>query len=154
MPNFNPMSYHNGSIWPHDNSLIAAGLSAYGHHDLANKISTALLDASASVPLARLPELYCGFARVGALGDAPVPYPVSCSPQAWASAAAPLLIRAMLGLELDPNRRCLTSKPNFPAWLSAISLSGMEVMGTFCGLNLRRADSGYVLETDGPIEVR
>jgi len=154
MPNFNPMSYHNGSIWPHDNSLIAAGLSAYGHHDLANKITTALLDASASVPLARLPELYCGFARVGALGDAPVPYPVSCSPQAWASAAAPLLIRAMLGLEMDLTRCCLAVKPNLPAWLSTITLSGMEVMGQNCELTVRRADSDYVLETDGPIELR
>ncbi|MDQ3043567.1 MAG: amylo-alpha-1,6-glucosidase [Chloroflexota bacterium] len=154
MPNYNPMSYHNGSVWPHDNSLIAAGLSAYGHHEIANRITTALLEASVSMPLVRLPELYCGFAREGTSSDAPVPYPVSCSPQAWASAAAPLLIWAMLGLEVDLTRRRLTINPSFPAWLSTITLGGIEVMGETCAVSVSRSDDGYTLETNGPIEWR
>ncbi|HKG25273.1 MAG TPA: glycogen debranching N-terminal domain-containing protein, partial [Thermomicrobiales bacterium] len=83
---YNPMSYHNGSVWPHDNSLIAAGLYRYGHAAAAGQIARALFAAAQTYPQERLPELYCGFARQEATDDAPVAYPVSCSPQAWAVA--------------------------------------------------------------------
>ena len=100
MPTYNPMSYHNGSVWPHDNSLIAAGLARYGEMGGLERIAGALFTAAEHLPERRLPELYCGFPRnEEAAADGPVQYPVSCSPQAWAAGAAPLLMRAMLGLE-------------------------------------------------------
>ena len=87
MPNYNPMSYHNGSIWPHDNSLIAAGFYGYGLDEAGASVLDALLAAALADPDYRLPELYCGFPRRNEPNDRPVSYPVSCSPQAWAAGA-------------------------------------------------------------------
>ena len=85
---YNPMSYHNGSVWPHDNSLIAAGFARYGHKSAIDRVFTGLFDAASYMDLRRLPELYCGFQRGRERG--PTLYPVACSPQAWA-AGTPLL---------------------------------------------------------------
>jgi glycogen debranching enzyme len=95
---YNPISYHNGSVWPHDNAIIAAGLARYGYRQEAARIATAQLEVAEHYG-GRLPELFCGFDR--AEFPEPVPYPAACSPQAWASAAPFLLLRAMLGLEPD-----------------------------------------------------
>ena len=95
---YNPMSYHNGSVWPHDNGLIAMGLARYGLQGAAAQVFGALFDAASYMDLRRLPELYCGFARVER--NAPTQYPVACSPQAWASATPLALLQACLGLEL------------------------------------------------------
>ena len=92
---YNPMSYHNGSIWPHDNALIAYGLSRYGYKAEAVKIMTELFNACLFMDLHRLPELYCGFPRRPAEG--PTLYPVACNPQSWASAAVFLLDSVMFG---------------------------------------------------------
>jgi len=89
---FNPMSYHNGSIWPHDNALIAAGFARYGLKREAAKLFSGLFDASVFFDLHRLPELFCGFRRRA--GESPTLYPVSCAPQAWASAAVFLLLQS------------------------------------------------------------
>src|SRR5262249_24103522 len=97
---YNPLSYHNGSVWPHDNALIAGGLAAYGFKKLAGKIFLALLDASSAMELHRLPELFCGLEREGP-GEGPVLYPVACSPQGWSAATLYLLIQSCLGLNLQ-----------------------------------------------------
>jgi glycogen debranching enzyme len=96
---YNPMSYHNGSVWPHDNALIAAGFARYGAASQAANVLTALFDASRTLEGRRMPELFCGFARH--LHPSPVPYPVACKPQAWAAASVFLLLQAMLGLNVD-----------------------------------------------------
>jgi glycogen debranching enzyme len=94
---YNPMSYHNGSVWPHDNALIAGGLMRYGFVDQAQRVVMSLLDAASAFG-GRLPELFCGFGR-GEYSH-PVPYPTSCSPQAWAAASPVHLLRTLL--RLDP----------------------------------------------------
>src|SRR4029077_73511 len=89
---FNPMSYHNGSIWPHDNALIAAGFARYGLKEEAGEVMSGLFDATRAMELHRLPELFCGFERRPNVG--PTLYPSSCAPQAWASASVFLLLQA------------------------------------------------------------
>ena len=94
---YNPMSYHNGSVWPHDNAIIAAGLKRYGAGEEAQRIAAALFDVATHVRDSRLPELFCGFDRVRATPH-PIAYPVACVPQAWAAAAPLLIVQAMLGI--------------------------------------------------------
>src|SRR3979490_1773796 len=96
------MSYHNGSVWPHDNGLIALGLARYGHVQAASKIFTAMFDAASYMDLRRLPELFCGFLRRER--NAPTQYPVACSPQAWASATVLSLLHPCLSMELADTR--------------------------------------------------
>src|SRR6185295_10807780 len=106
---YNPMSYHNGSVWPHDNALIAAGLGRYGLTAQAARLLGDLFDASLFVDLARLPELYCGFARRP--GEGPTRYPVACMPQAWAAGAIYLMLEGCLGMSIDtPGRRITFSR--------------------------------------------
>ena len=100
---YNPMSYHNGSVWPHDNALIGLGLSLYGFQDAVASILNGLYEASLHVDLHRLPELFCGFhKRTESIG--PTLYPVACAPQAWAAAAPYLLLQATLGLQHQSRR--------------------------------------------------
>jgi glycogen debranching enzyme len=118
---YNPMSYHNGSVWPHDNALIADGLSRYGLKQTALKILTALFDASLFVELHRLPELFCGFAR--RQGEGPTLYPVACAPQAWAVGSVFLLLGVCLGLTVDGlGRRVQFSRPTLPEFLQQIRI--------------------------------
>ncbi|WP_448380773.1 amylo-alpha-1,6-glucosidase [Gloeomargarita sp.] len=123
---YNPMSYHNGSIWPHDNALIAAGLSRYGYKTEAVRVLTGLFDASQFLELRRLPELFCGFGRRQREG--PTLYPVACLPQSWAAASVFLLLQACLGLEIDglAQRVCLT-KPTLPLWLPHVTFHNIQV---------------------------
>nr|WP_067854233.1 glycogen debranching N-terminal domain-containing protein [Nocardia shimofusensis] len=125
---FNPMSYHCGSVWPHDTAIGVAGLLRYGHVpgavELATRLATGLLDAAAAFD-GRLPELFCGFSR--SRFAVPVPYPTSCSPQAWASAAPLLLVRAFLGLDPDVPARTLTLRPRLPAEWGRISLTELRL---------------------------
>ncbi|GDY32064.1 amylo-alpha-1,6-glucosidase [Gandjariella thermophila] len=125
---YNPMSYHNGSVWPHDTAIAVAGLLRYAHLDgavdLAQRLATGLLDAASSFG-GRLPELFCGFARDEF--SPPVPYPTSCSPQAWASAAPLLLVRAFLGLDPHAPRRTLTVRPNLPPRWGRVELSDLRL---------------------------
>ncbi|MGH2562162.1 MAG: amylo-alpha-1,6-glucosidase [Thermomicrobiales bacterium] len=151
---FNPMSYHNGSIWPHDNSLIAAGLFSYGQAEEGNAIASALFAAGRSDPLLRLPELYCGFSREGPDDDAPVSYPVSCSPQAWAAGAGSLLLRSMLGLAVDVEKERLCVAPALPNWLESVTIRNMCVLGQTVSLTVRRDGGDYEIESDGPVDRR
>jgi glycogen debranching enzyme len=129
MASYNPMSYHNGSVWPHDNSLAVAGLYRYGQREAAETIVTGLLGAAEFDPDWRLPELYCGYPRTGVVHERPVAYPVSCNPQAWASGAFPLILRAMLGLQVDPATRSLVFAPQLPEWIGSVEISGVQVLG-------------------------
>jgi glycogen debranching enzyme len=125
---YNPMSYHNGSVWPHDTAIAVAGLLRYGHLpgavDLAERLATGLVDAAASFD-GRLPELFCGFPR--SEFGAPIPYPTSCSPQAWASAAPLLLVRAFLGLEPDVPSRTLKIASRIPERWGALALNDLRL---------------------------
>ncbi len=153
MPTYNPMSYHNGSVWPHDNSLAAAGLFAYGHAEAGQRVARSLVAAGSSEPLARLPELYCGFPRAGAGDDGPVAYPVSCSPQAWAAAAPQLLVRAMLGLDVDLAARRLIVAPLLPPWLNEVRIERLCVFGQLASLTVRRSESGHDIRSSGDVVV-
>lgn len=125
---YNPMSYHNGAVWPHDTAIAVAGLLRYrqvpGAVVLAQRLANGLLDAAETFG-GRLPELFCGFPRTQF--RSPVPYPTSCSPQAWASAAPVLVVRSFLGLAPDvPNRR-LTVSPQLPAAWGRIALTDLHL---------------------------
>ena len=125
-PAFNPMSYHNGSVWPHDNAIIAAGLKRYGHGRAVMKIAGALFDVATAARDFRLPELYCGFDR--SERTSVVAYPVACIPQAWAAAAPFLLLQAMLGISPDaPARALRIDRPMLPDWLGQVRLHGLRV---------------------------
>lgn len=115
------MSYHNGSVWPHDNALIAAGMSRYGLVDMAQQVFAGMLALSCQMAGYRLPELICGFARAGDAG--PVRYPTACAPQAWAAAAVFLLVQAALGLtvQTEPPRIKITATELPPC------LQGVEI---------------------------
>ncbi len=123
---YNPMSYHNGSIWPHDNGLIAAGFSRYRFDDLISAPFTGLFDASASMEGHRLPELFCGFHRRAA--DGPTSYPVACSPQAWASGVVFQFVQSCLRLSIDvPHARLSVDHAILPPFLSYIRLLNLEL---------------------------
>src|SRR5690606_9549375 len=125
---FNPMSYHCGSVWPHDTAIGVAGLLRYRHVpgavELATRLASGLLDAAAAFG-GRLPELYCGFPR--SRFSVPVPYPTSCSPQAWASAAPLLLVRAFLGFEPHVPERRLTVHPRLPSSWGRLTLAELRL---------------------------
>jgi glycogen debranching enzyme len=123
---YNPMSYHNGSVWPHDNGLLVAGLSRYGFDDLAVLPFRALFDASSVFENHRLPELFCGFHRRS--GEGPTGYPVACSPQAWASGVVFQFIQACLRLSADPGgRRLFLTRSTLPPFLTYLRLRDLEL---------------------------
>jgi glycogen debranching enzyme len=123
---YNPMAYHNGSIWPHDNALIAMGLARYGMNNAAAEVFQTISSAASYMEFYRLPELYCGFRR--APRQAPTLYPVACAPQAWASAAPFALIQATLGLQFDPLAQRITlAGPVLPQFLDMIVLSNVPL---------------------------
>jgi glycogen debranching enzyme len=117
---YNPLSYHDGTVWPHDNGLIAAGLARYGRHEEAGRIAEAIFDAAAYFNH-RLPEVFAGYPR--SLTQFPVEYPTACSPQAWAAGTPLLLLRVLLGLE--PNEAELTSRPHVPDGIGSLGLAGV-----------------------------
>jgi len=126
---YNPLSYHNGTVWPHDNSLIAMGLSNYGMQKVAAQVLSGAYDACRQFRHYRLPELYCGMGR--GEGDLVVSYPVSCSPQAWASGAFFLMLRGCLGLYPDaPRRRLKIVNPHLPPGLQRLTLERLRVGDT------------------------
>ncbi|MGB2671987.1 MAG: amylo-alpha-1,6-glucosidase [Candidatus Acidiferrum sp.] len=153
---YNPMSYHNGSVWPHDNALIGAGFARYGLQEKALQTLTAMYDASSEVDLHRLPELYCGFHRRGDAG-APVLYPVACAPQAWAAGAVYMLLSACLGMKIDACERFVQfENPQLPAGVSDLEIRGLQVVDASVDLLIRRHSRGIdveVLEKRGQLEV-
>jgi glycogen debranching enzyme len=136
-PRFNPMSYHNGSIWPHDNAILAAGLARYGFKEQATRILSGLFDASLFFDASRLPELYCGFPRESGAG--PTQYPVACSPQAWSAGSVFLALQACLGLDVDGthSRVCL-EHPALPSGVDAITIRNLRVGQGSVDLLIRR----------------
>ena len=154
-PRYNPMSYHNGSVWPHDNALIGLGLSRYGMQDEALTVLAGLFDASLFVQLHRLPELFCGFTR--RQGQSPTLYPVACSPQTWASAAVFQLLQAALGLSIRAaERRVIFQRARLPAFLDTVQVTGLSVGEVTLDLLLERHgdDVGVsVTRRTGEVEV-
>ncbi|HEU5177557.1 MAG TPA: amylo-alpha-1,6-glucosidase [Burkholderiales bacterium] len=152
---FNPTSYHNGSVWPHDNALIALGLARYGHSEAAVALTTALFDAAAHMHLRRLPELFCGFDR--RRGKAPTLYPVACAPQAWAACTPFALVQACLGLEVDAAAECVRLRqPRLPAFVDWLVVRRLCVGESRLDLVVRRHDSSVavnLLERQGAAEV-
>lgn len=152
---YNPMSYHNGSVWPHDNALIALGLSRYGLSGHIDEVFRALFEAASYMDLRRLPELFCGFIRRPGVG--PTHYPVACWPQAWASAAPFALLQASLGLRFDHRTETVHfHHPRLPAFLDEVIIRALRIGKTRMDLKLRRhgADvSVNVIEKTGPGEV-
>jgi glycogen debranching enzyme len=142
---YNPMSYHNGSVWPHDNALIAAGFARYGYRREAAKVFEGLYAASTYLDLRRLPELLCGFPRKK--GQGPTFYPVACAPQAWAAAAPLSLIQSCLGLAFDPAAPRITfSEPVLPAFLDTIVLKDLRVGGAAADVAVRRSGRQFVVD--------
>jgi glycogen debranching enzyme len=140
---YNPMSYHNGSVWPHDNALIAAGLARYGLKKEVLAILTGLFDASLYLDLNRLPELFCGFVRRS--GEGPTLYPVACAPQAWSAASAYLLFQASLGIVV----RAAEARVSFFYPLLPPSLREVEVRS----LRVGEASVDLLLQGHGPDDV-
>ena len=152
---YNPMSYNDGSIWPHDNALIALGLARYGLKHSVEQVFKALFDAATYMDLRRLPELFCGFRREKARG--PTLYPVACAPQAWASATPFTLLEAALGLESDADHGEIRLRnPRLPAFLNEVVLRDLELGSSSADLRLRRHGDEVSLEvmrTRGKIQV-
>ena len=152
---YNPMSYHNGSIWPHDNALIALGFARYGLKQSVERLFVGLFEAATYMDLRRLPELFCGFQR--GRGRGPTLYPVACSPQAWASATPFTLIEASLGLRFDPagNEICLHN-PRLPRFLEWVVLRDLQLGPSRVDLKVRRHAnevSVEILERRGNLQV-
>jgi glycogen debranching enzyme len=123
---FNPVGYHTGTVWPHDNSLFAVGLRKYGLDEAFLRLMEGLLDVAAALPAYRLPELFAGFSRADY--EAPVPYPVACSPQAWAAGSLPYMLTAGLGLIPDALAATLRiRRPSLPRQINRVSLEGLRV---------------------------
>jgi glycogen debranching enzyme len=135
-PVYNPLSYHNGTVWPHDNAIIAAGLSAYDLRTESLRVFDGIYEAMSYFPDARLPELFCGLSREsGPL----VRYPVACSPQAWASAAPFLLLQSILGIEADaPRGRLVIRNPHLPSYMRWVEVKRMKIGQARVSMRFRR----------------
>jgi glycogen debranching enzyme len=152
---YGPITYHNGSVWPHDNALIANGFARYGHKDGVQAVMGGMLAASDSLELHRLPELFCGFARRP--GQGPVLYPLACAPQSWAAASIFLLLRACLGIEIDAvAHQVRLAYPSLPPYLEQVHIEGLRCGSASVDLSLHRypEDVGVnVVRREGDVEV-
>jgi glycogen debranching enzyme len=134
---YNPMAYHNGSVWPHDNALIGYGAARYGRKDLTVMVLAGLFAAGTYFDLNRMPELFCGFDREP--GEGPVPYPVACAPQAWAAGAVFLLLQGCLGLSVrQADRQIWLHQPQLPPFVPELRITNLEVAGAIVDLLLVR----------------
>jgi glycogen debranching enzyme len=153
---YNPMSYHNGSVWPHDNAIIALGFSYYGLQDYVAKILEGLHEASRRVELHRLPELFCGFHRRPE-ADGPTLYPVACSPQAWAAGSVYMLLQACLGLSVrGPERQICFTNPSLPSNLNEVRMHNLRVGDASADFLIHRDGASVrveVLRKVGNVEV-
>jgi glycogen debranching enzyme len=149
------MGYHNGSVWPHDNALIAQGLARYGLGEMALRLWTGLFEAGLYFDLYRMPELFCGFPK--APGEGPILYPVACAPQAWSAGSAFLLFQACLGLEINgPNRHVCFTRPCLPASLNELRVHNLELAGASVDLLLVRHENDVgvnVLRREGDVRI-
>ena len=147
---YNPLSYHNGSVWPHDNSLIIAGLARYGFTREAALVAAGLIDALAYYPDPRLPELFAGYDRADS--GFPVEYPTACSPQAWASGAIFLLVASALGC--DPSVPSLTGTPLLPDGITTLRAEGLWFKGQRMALEAERTPAGVLTRLTHPMPVQ
>ncbi|MCX6021867.1 MAG: hypothetical protein NTZ05_09080 [Chloroflexi bacterium] len=154
-PRYNPLGYHVGSVWPHDNAIAALGMKRYGFDTETNEVATALYDVCRTFAYYRLPELYSGAQRTG--HDYPVRYPVACSPQAWAAGSMLMMLQAILGLEGDAARgRLILRRPRLPYWLREVELRNVRVGDGSADLVVRRNQGSTrvsVLGTHGGLRV-
>lgn len=151
---YNPMSYHNGSVWPHDTALVGAGFARYGRRYEAGELLGNLFGASLHYDGARLPELFCGFTRAGGFG--PTRYPVACAPQSWAAGAPFLLLSAILGFEPDARQGRLTLRaPTLPAWMDSLELRHLRLGTRDLHMRFERAGgaTSVILTNASEIEV-
>ncbi len=152
---YNPMAYHNGSVWPHDNALIAEGMARYGMTDKALEVFSGMFDVSLYVDQHRLPELFCGFEKRP--GEGPTLYPVACSPQAWAAATVYSLLQACLGLSFEPeNAEIRFRHPRLPPFLETVEINGLILNGATVDLRLQRYPNNVginVVRKEGHAEV-
>jgi glycogen debranching enzyme len=143
---YNPMSYHNGSVWPHDNAIIASGLARYGYKDEALRILGALFEASTFIEFNRLPELFCGFHKRSDV-EGPTLYPVACSPQAWAAASPYLLFESCLGITIQAaNHLVEFASPRLPESIAHLDLTNLRVGEHTVDLRLRRDGEAISLD--------
>jgi glycogen debranching enzyme len=153
---YNPMSYHDGSVWPHDNALATLGFAHYGLKAEALSVLEHFFLASLSFELRRVPELFCGFPRRP--GSGPTLYPVACSPQAWASGSVLMMLRAVLGLDVDGLRGQVTfSTPMLPGFLDVVHIEGLRVGRSRVDLRVHRYADGAagvdVVRRSGPVSL-
>jgi len=152
---YNPMSYHNGSVWPHDNALIGMGFARYGLCEPMLKVMTALFDASIFISDQRLPELFCGFDRRS--GSSPTAYPVACIPQAWSAAAVFGLLGAVLGISFDvAGGRIRFMRPILPGWMNECRICNLRLGDANVDLQLFRCNGDvalHVIRRIGDVEV-
>ena len=152
---YNPMSYHNGSVWPHDNAMIALGMARMGLRSEMARLFDGVYAASGAMDLRRLPELFCGFHRRP--GQGPTSYPVACTPQAWAAATIPAMVQASLGLSFDPAGRVVRfERPDLPAFIDSLTLRNLSLGDAWVSVHIRRTPgevSLSVLERHGDIHV-
>ncbi|HUX85542.1 MAG TPA: glycogen debranching N-terminal domain-containing protein [Chloroflexota bacterium] len=152
---YNPMGYHIGTVWPHDNSLIAFGFKRYAEEEKLLKILSGLFDVAGQMPDQRLPELICGYMRIE--GEDPVRYPVACSPQAWSSGVFEFFLRLLLGLQADaPNHTLRVVRPRLPGWIRQLAVTGIPVGSCSVDLACRReGDHTYteILKVSGDVKV-
>lgn len=147
---YNPMSYHNGTIWPHDNAMIAKGMSEIGHTEYVEKIFSGLFEAARLTTYKRLPELFCGFSRDVAKNDPPVRYPVACSPQAWAAGAVFSLIQSMVKISPDLQNGVLNIvHPDLPSGLNFLQIKNMRVGQVTINLEFKRTEKTVVVDILG-----
>ncbi|MGK8892172.1 amylo-alpha-1,6-glucosidase [Burkholderia gladioli] len=146
-PRFNPMAYHNGSVWPHDNALAARGFARYGNKTAATELLRALFEAAVSFDM-RLPELFCGFPR--RRGEPPTAYPVACLPQAWAAGSPFMMLQACLGVSVDAARgEVRIERPALPDGIDWLELDGLRVGGETVSLTFRRVGGQVVAAAQG-----
>lgn len=152
---YNPMSYHNGSIWPHDNALIAYGFSRYNLMDESVKVLKAAFDTAIQADGYRLPELFCGFDRIK--GQGPTSYPVACAPQAWSVGALFMLLQACLGLRIRAAENTITfCQPVLPTFLKEITISNLRIENKQVILQIRRSKEGIdvnLLSPDNDVKI-
>ncbi|HEX9038941.1 MAG TPA: glycogen debranching N-terminal domain-containing protein [Ktedonobacterales bacterium] len=152
---YNPMSYHNGSVWPHDTAMIGSGFARYGYSEEAARLLGNLYGVSLHYEGARLPELFCGFTRE--YGYAPTSYPVACSPQSWAAGAPFLLLSALLGFQPDAEHgKLMLRRPALPDWLSRLEMHGLRVGGQTGRLRFEQAgnETAVVLSRHSEIDIQ
>jgi glycogen debranching enzyme len=141
---YNPIDYQVGSIWPHDNSFIVAGMQRYGFGEEAATVFTAIVQAAAQFEHLRLPEVFAGYEKSHA--SRPVAYPVACNPQAWSAGAVPYMLASSLGLRPDAwNHRLRIVRPHLPSWLREVTVRGLRVGQAEVELHFERTPRGTLV---------